>query len=82
VPGIAPDWFVRAVREHNRDELIVSVASPADPSTFDALAVAVEERLKERLGVRIQAEVVRPGDLDAWTEVNRSPKLKRFRDER
>jgi hypothetical protein len=34
------------------------------------------------LGVRIAAEVVPPGALDAWTEVNVSPKLKRFRDER
>ena len=82
VPGVAPDWFVRAIRDQNRDELIVSVTSEGDPSTFDALAAAVEDRLKERLGVRIRAEVVRPGELDAWTEVNRSPKLKRFRDDR
>jgi hypothetical protein len=62
--------------------LIVSVVSDRDPSTFAAIADAVEQRLKERLGVRIDAEVVAPGALDAWTEVNVSPKLKRFRDER
>jgi phenylacetate-CoA ligase len=82
VDGVAPDWFVRAVRRDGRDELIVSVVSERDPSTFDAIADAVEQRLKERLGVRIAAEVVAPGALDAWTEVNVSPKLKRFRDER
>lgn len=82
VPGVAPDWFVRAVRAENRDELIVSVVSDRDPNEFAAIAAAVEERLKERLGVRIAADVVRPGGLDAWTEVNVSPKLKRFRDER
>src|SRR5215207_8682807 len=82
VPGVAPDWFVRAVRVENRDELVVSVASDRDPAEFPAVAAAVEERLKERLGVRIVSEVVRPGELDAWTEVNVSPKLKRFRDER
>jgi phenylacetate-CoA ligase len=82
VDGVAPDWFVRAVRRDGRDELIVSVVSERDPSTFDAIADAVEQRLKERLGVRISAEVVAPGALDAWTEVNVSPKLKRFRDER
>jgi phenylacetate-CoA ligase len=82
VDGVAPDWFVRAVRRDARDELIVSVVSERDPSTFDAIADAVEQRLKERLGVRIAAEVVPPGALDAWTEVNVSPKLKRFRDER
>jgi hypothetical protein len=58
------------------------VASDRDPSEFAAIAAAVEERLKQRLGVRIAADVVRPGELDASTEVNVSPKLKRFRDER
>jgi phenylacetate-CoA ligase len=82
VPGVAPDWFVRAVRVENHDELVVSVASDRDPDEFPAIAAAVEERLKERLGVRIASDVVRPGELDAWTEVNVSPKLKRFRDER
>jgi phenylacetate-CoA ligase len=82
VPGVAPDWFVRAVRVNNRDELVVSVISNRDPAEFPAIAAAVEERLKERLGVRITAEVVRPGELDTLTEVNVSPKLKRFRDER
>lgn len=82
VPGVAPDWFVRAVRTDNRDELIVSVVSERDHAEFDAIAAAVEHRLKERLGVRIGAEVVEPGKLDAWTEVDVSPKLKRFRDER
>jgi phenylacetate-CoA ligase len=82
VPGVAPDWFVRAVRVEHHDELVVSVASDRDPDEFPAIAAAVEERLKERLGVRIASEVVRPGELDAWTEVNVSPKLKRFRDER
>ena len=82
VPGVAPDWFVRAVRSENRDELIVSVVSDRDPAEFATIAAAVEERLKERLGERIAADVVRPGELDAWTEVDVSPKLKRFRDER
>jgi hypothetical protein len=42
----------------------------------------VEARLKERLGVRIRAEVVAPGALDELTEVGAAPKLKRFRDDR
>jgi phenylacetate-CoA ligase len=82
VPGVAPDWFVRAVRVDNRDELVVSVVSDRDPAEFPAIAAAVEERLKERLGVRIAADVVRPGELDAWTGADVSPKFKRFRDER
>jgi phenylacetate-CoA ligase len=82
VPGVALDWFVRAVREGQRDEMVVSVTSDADPSTFEALGAAVEARLTERLGVKIRAEVVPPGVLDAWTEVGVAPKLKRFRDDR
>jgi phenylacetate-CoA ligase len=82
VDGVAPDWFVRAVRRDGRDELLVSVVSERDPSEFGAIAAAVETMLKERLGVRIAADVVAPGALDAWTEVDVSPKLKRFRDER
>ncbi|HEY6319007.1 MAG TPA: hypothetical protein VI462_14120 [Acidimicrobiia bacterium] len=82
VPGVALDWFVRAVREGRRDDMIVSVTSDADPGTYDAVAAAVEARLAERLGVKIRAEVVAPGALDTWTEVGTSPKLKRFRDDR
>ncbi len=82
VDGVAPDWFVRAVRRDGRDELIVSVVSERDASAFPVIADAVEQRLKERLGVRIAAEVVAPGALDPWTEVDVSPKLRRFRDER
>jgi hypothetical protein len=42
----------------------------------------VAERLKDRLGVSIQVEVVAPGSLDSLTEVDVAAKLKRFRDER
>jgi len=62
--------------------MIVSVTSDADPGAYDPLATAVEARLAERLGVKIRAEVVAPGALDAWTEVGTAPKLKRFRDDR
>jgi phenylacetate-CoA ligase len=82
VDGVALDWFVRAVRNDNRDELVVSVVSERPPDTFPEIAEAVAGRLKERLGVRIGVEVVVPGALDAWTEVGTAPKLKRFRDER
>jgi phenylacetate-CoA ligase len=82
VDGVEPDWFVRAVRVDGRDELVVSVVSRRDAAERDALRAAVETRLKDRLGVRIAAEVVAPGALDAWTGMDVSPKLKRFRDER
>jgi len=76
VPGVEPDYFVRAVREDNRDELILSVVG--DP----AVGPAVEAKLKDALGVKIRVEVVGAGKLDELTEINTSPKPKRFRDER
>jgi phenylacetate-CoA ligase len=82
VDGVEPDYFVRAVRENNRDDMIVSVVSGRDASVYAVLQAAVEARIKDRLGVRMRVEVVRPGALDAWTGVGTSPKLKRFRDDR
>ena len=76
VPGTEPDYFVRAVRENNRDELILSIVGAADAQP------AIEKLLKDRLGVRISVEMARPGELDAWTEIATSPKPKRFRDDR
>ncbi len=82
VPGAGTDWFVKAVRENNRDELIVYVVSERDRSAFVAIAAAIEKALKEKFGVRIRAEVVAPGALDAWTGFNQAAKLRRFLDER
>jgi phenylacetate-CoA ligase len=82
VEGIEPDYFVRAVREDNRDDMIVSIVSVRDASEHPTLQAAVEARIKDRLGVRMRVEIVRPGALDPWTGVGTSPKLKRFRDDR
>jgi phenylacetate-CoA ligase len=79
---VDPDYFVRAVRENNREDMIVHIVTSADPSEWDAIQTAAEERLKERLGVRILVKMAAPGELDAWTEIKTSPKPKRFRDER
>jgi hypothetical protein len=43
---------------------------------------AVEEKLRDRLGVRIDVQVVAPGSLDPHTGAGTAAKLKRFRDER
>ncbi|MGH0030814.1 MAG: phenylacetate--CoA ligase family protein [Myxococcota bacterium] len=81
-PRLENDYFVRAVREAGRDEMIVHLVSRADASQREPIRLAAEARLKERLGVRIGAVVAAPGELDAWTEIHSSPKPKRFRDER
>jgi phenylacetate-CoA ligase len=81
-PGFLPDYFVRAVREANRDELWLHVTSDRPEAEFAALGSALEAVLKEKLGVRIGVRVEKHGALDEWTGLNRSPKLKRFRDER
>jgi hypothetical protein len=62
--------------------MVVSVASEAPAGEFPAIRAELEARLKEELGLRIRAEVVALGALDAWTEIHTSPKPKRFRDER
>ena len=81
-PGLTPDYFVRAVREGNRDEMWLHVTSERPEQEFAGLAAGLEAVLKEKLGVKIAVRVERPGALDEWTGLNRSPKLKRFRDER
>jgi phenylacetate-CoA ligase len=82
VEGTAPDYFVRAVRIDGRDELRVAVVSEAPADSWVPIRMEVERRLQEQLGVRIQAVIVGPGQLDELTEVATSPKAKRFRDER
>lgn len=82
VEGTLPDYFVRAVRENNRDELVVSVVSDRPLDEHEAIRVRVEQRLQQQLGLKIAARVVGPGALDADTEFATSPKPKRFRDER
>jgi phenylacetate-CoA ligase len=81
-PGVSTDYFVRAVRRHNRDELLLSAVSEAAPSEFGVIARALEQRLRDHLGVRIEVEVVAPGSLDSWTGTGTAAKLRRFRDER
>ena len=82
VPGVDEDYFVRATRQGNRDEMVVMVVSSGDPAGREDLAAAVEERLKEVTGVRIGATVVAPGRLDELTGFGQVAKLVRFKDER
>ena len=82
VDGVGTEYFVRARRDGGRDELVVAVESSVPESERPALVAVVERALQDQLGVRIGAQVVAPGDLDADTEVHTSPKAKRFRDER
>ena len=75
---------MRATRDGQpgRDDRPPDDTAPAGAS-YEAIAEKLhEERLKERFGVRIGAEVSAPGSLDDWTEIHTSPKPKRFRDER
>jgi phenylacetate-CoA ligase len=82
VDGTSTDYFVRAVRVNNRDELVVSVVSDRSPGEYPAITAEIERLLQQRLGLKIAATVVAPGELDALTEFHTSPKSKRFRDER
>jgi hypothetical protein len=51
-------------------------------SEYPAIKEEIERRLKQQIGVVIFAEVVPPGAIDEMTEINTSPKSKRFRDDR
>ncbi|WP_319449728.1 MULTISPECIES: hypothetical protein [unclassified Mycobacterium] len=82
VPNTGEDYFVRAVREGSRDELIASVVSDLAEDNFTAIQREAEGRLRDRLGVAIAVKVVKSGELDELTEIRTSPKPKRFRDER
>jgi phenylacetate-CoA ligase len=82
IDSVTSDFFVRAIRQDNRDELVLMVVSEADGTAHPAVAGRVESLLKDRLGVRIAVEAVPYGALDDLTEVHTSPKPKRFRDER
>lgn len=82
VSRVERDYFVRAVRRDDRDEMIVSVVSTADPEDFQGITHAVERALRDAIGVRIAADVVAPGELDALTGFGSAAKLVRFRDER
>jgi phenylacetate-CoA ligase len=82
VPGVTTDYFVRAIREGQRDEMILSIVGEGDPAGYATTAQAVQKRLSDVLGVHIRVDVVAPGALDQWTEIATAPKPKRFRDER
>lgn len=81
-PHSSGDWFVRAVREGNRDEMVAMIAIDESPATVADARSELEQMLKQDLGVAIRVEVVEPGALDHLTEIHSSPKPKRFRDDR
>ena len=78
----AEDYFVRAIRQDNRDEMIVAVTTAADAKEYATIQSDVESLLKEKIGVKFGVEVHPLGGLDDLTEIKTSPKTKRFRDER
>ena len=82
VPGTTEEYFVRAHRAGDRDEITVSVAVATDVGDREELASQVAATLKDAVGVRIQVELVGPGDLDELTGFGTAAKLVRFRDDR
>jgi phenylacetate-CoA ligase len=82
IDGITGDYFVTVVRDGNRDEMRLAIVGEGPASGYLDLATAVAKRLNDVLGVVIAVEVVAPGSLDAQTEIETSPKPKRFRDAR
>ena len=81
-PKTTEDYFVRAVRRGNRDEMVVAVTTPAAASDYPTIQSELEHLLKEKIGVKFDVEVYPLGGLDELTEIKTSPKTKRFKDER
>jgi phenylacetate-CoA ligase len=81
-PRLENEYFVRAFRDGNRDEMVVHVVTRSPSEGRQEIQQAAQARLKERLGVRIGVVVAGPGELDDWTKIHTSPKPIRFRDER
>ena len=82
VPGVTDDYFVRATREGNRDEVTVTAVSTAPPDQHSEVARRLADALKDTTGVRIGAEIVSPGELDRLTGFGSAAKLVRFEDQR
>ncbi|MCR9096587.1 MAG: hypothetical protein NXI30_20385 [bacterium] len=80
--AVTEDYFVRAVRENNRDEMVVMATTERPTSEHDGIREQLEQLLKEKIGVKFGVEVHAPGALDDLTQIKSSPKPKRFRDER
>jgi phenylacetate-CoA ligase len=80
VDGVTDDYFVRAHRQGNRDEMTVLVVSDRPESEFPAVTEAAATRLHQVVGVKIGVEVVAPGALDAHTGFGKVAKLIRFED--
>jgi phenylacetate-CoA ligase len=82
VDGVTDDYFVRATRDGNRDEMTVMVVSDRAPGEFDVVRAAATERLHQGVGVKIGVQVVSAGELDQLTGFGSVAKLVRFKDER
>ena len=82
VPGATDDYFVRAYRDGDRDEITISVVSDRSETERERVRDEVADALKDTTGVRIGVEIVAPGDLDHRTGFGTAAKLVRFEDER
>ncbi len=82
VPGITDDYFVRAYRTGNRDDITVSVVSDTPPADHESLAATVAKALHDAIGVKVGVEIAAPGALNESTGFGTVAKLVRFRDER
>lgn len=81
-PGTTGEFVCRVDRVGARDEMTVLVEVKAAAPDRPALAAAYRERLREKLGVDIQVELVDPGATAGLTEMHRRQKPVRLIDNR
>ncbi len=68
VEGLSPHYLCVLTRPGNLDELVVQVehatGRPGDPTDLEALRLALRERIKSRIGVSADVEVLAPHALE------------------
>jgi phenylacetate-CoA ligase len=79
---VTSEYFVFAERVGNRDEMTVQIESDVPRTGRQSVAEELTARLRSKLGVRINVELVGVGDLAVPTGRTTQGKPKRFEDRR
>ena len=73
---------VERVGDSGRDEMTVMVERAGAEADSTGIAVDLAVRLKEAVGVKFTLKIVDPGELDRWTGLTQTSKVKRVIDRR
>jgi phenylacetate-CoA ligase len=74
--------IVERVDDSGRDEMTVMVERADAETDSPGIAADLAVRLKEAVGVKLTLKIVNPGELDRWTGLTQTSKVKRVIDRR